>query len=119
MLISAWRHFGTSIRPSGPTSGLSSGSSSFQKPSAAASALLTRRTSATFWIARASCWGSLTSRSTRSHLFGALRQSSKDLGCSRVSMGNSRRQGGTSASYPSSVGHIVVRPALAGMMRRP
>ena len=28
-------------------------------------------------------------------------------------MGNSRKLGATLASYPSSVGHMVVRPALA------
>ena len=119
MLIRAWRHLGTSISPSLPSGGLSSGVSSFQKPSDAASAGGTRRTSATFWMARASCCGSLTSRSMRSHLSGALRQSCSDWGCRRVSIGNRRRQGGTSASYPSSVGHMVVRPALAGMIRRP
>src|SRR2546427_2872834 len=34
---------------------------------------------------------------------------------SRVSMGSRRRLGCSSASQPSSAGHMVVRPALAGM----
>ena len=98
ILMSACRHFGTSISPSEPTSGLSSGLPSCQKPSARASSLLTCRTSATFSRACASCFGSFTSRSTRVHFSGTMRHSMSACVCRRVSIGNRRRQGGTSAS---------------------
>ena len=98
ILISACRHRGTSISPSGRTSGLSSMFSSCQKPNAVASSLVTWRTSATFSNACASCAGSLTSRSTRVHFSGTARHSMSACVCRRVSIGKSLKQGGTSAS---------------------
>ena len=119
ILISAWRHFGTSIKPCASINTLDWSLPSCQNPSALASSGVTRHVSATLAKASASCFGLVTSRSVRSHFSGAIRHSIKLCGCSRDSMGNRRRQGGTSGSYPISVGHMVVRPALAGMMRRP
>ena len=98
ILISAWRHLGTSIKPSAPTSGLSSMFSSCQNPSARASSFDTCRTSATFSSASANCRGSLTSKSTRVHFSGTARHSISAWVCSRVSMGSKRRHGGISAS---------------------
>ena len=98
MLISAWRQRGTSTLPWSSSGGLSSGASSCQKPRARASSTVTVRVSETFSIAPASCCGSFTSRSTRVHFSGTCRHSSRAWGCSRVSMGSRRRQGGTEAS---------------------
>ena len=119
ILISACRHLGISTRPCASTIGLSCGASVCQKPSPLASSCVTRRVSATFSSATDNCFGSFTSRTMLVHFSGTMRHSINDWGCRRVSIGNRRRQGGTSASKPISVGHIVVRPALAGMMRRP
>ncbi|MCY1513520.1 hypothetical protein D9M68_480280 [compost metagenome] len=51
MFSTAWRQRGISTRPSASCTGLSSGVSGFQKPSARASSLLTQRTSATLPMA--------------------------------------------------------------------
>ena len=47
------------------------------------------------------------------------RQSPVDMRSARVSIGSRRMQGGSAASYASSVGHMVVRPGLDGTMRWP
>ena len=119
ILISAWRQRGTSTMPSACSGGLSSGVSSCQKPKARASSWLTRLISDTFSKACESWCASFTSKSTRVQVSGALRHSISAWGCKRVSIGSRRKQGGTEASQPNSVGHMVVRPALAGMMRWP
>ena len=98
IFINAWRHLGTSSKPCASAIGLSSGASRCHSPSALASASVTRRVSATFSSAADNCLGSLTSRSMRVHFSGAMRHSIRDWGCRRVSIGNSRRHGGTSAS---------------------
>ena len=119
MLISACLQRGTSTRPSSPIRLLSAPPSFSQKPSALACSGLTRSTSATRAIEAARLGASVTSSSMVSQASGRSRQSVSARGCNRVSMGNSRNVGGCSASYPSSVGHMVVRPALAGMIRCP
>ena len=48
-----------------------------------------------------------------------MRSSANGTGISRVSMGSSRMPTGIDASYSSSVGHIVVRPADDGTTRWP
>ncbi|KAF1042158.1 MAG: hypothetical protein GAK34_02847 [Delftia tsuruhatensis] len=119
MLISAWRHMGTSTRPCSSTKGLPPWSSSCQKPQVRARSTDTLRTSATLASVSAICWALFTSSGSCSQASGRARHWPRLSSDSRVSMGSRRRLGCSSASQPSSAGHMVVRPALAGMRRRP
>ena len=119
ILISAWRHMGTSTQPSASTMGLSAPSSSCQKPQALACSCDTLRTSATLAKVSAICCALAISSGCCSQASLRTRHCPRLSGDSRVPMGKSRRQGVSAESQPSSAGHMVVRPALAGMRRRP
>ena len=118
-LMRAWRQAGTSTRPCASSGGLSSGRSSSQKPSALASSSVTTRVRITSCSACAISSGRDRSISMRVHQRGWWRSSVSEAASSRVSIGSSTRPTGSSASKPSSTGHMVVRPGVAGSMRRP
>ena len=118
-LMMAWRQAGTSTQPSGPTGGLSCGSSSDHRPRARASSRVTRRvrvTSASTAAMRSGSDGSSASDCQRSRW---RRQSARLWASNRVSMGSRSRPGGSASSQLSSTGHMVVRPGVAGSTRRP
>jgi hypothetical protein len=68
---------------------------------------------------RASWSGSSISSSNRRQARGWVRNSPSERPSSRVSIGSSASEAGSSPDQPSSTGHIVVRPGVAGRMRRP
>ena len=117
--MSAWRQAGTSTRPLSSRGGLSSGCSSSQKPSARACSSVTHSVRVTSSSELASWSASLTSRSRRRQARGCRRSSPSARPSRRVSIGNSISEAGSSPRQPSSTGHIVVRPGVAGRMRRP
>ena len=117
--MSAWRQAGTSTRPAASSGGLSSGWASSQKPRARAWSLATKLVRVTSSSACASCSGSRTNSGTIFQARRCGRSSASERPSRRVSIGNSMSEEGSSASQPSSTGHIVVRPGVAGRMRRP
>jgi len=118
-LMTAWRQREISTSPSWLTAKTWAGSSGSYRPYMRASSTGTRTVSATSLNACSMPSGESVSTGNTRHSTAAFLKSDVVPSRARVSMGSARIQGGRDSSCINSVGHMVVRPADDGRMRRP